>query len=158
MQVSVALEFSTHLIIFLLKVGQRLKDRLTVSNKCVGEENLMRNTFIIFLGAMLLVACSNAQKSSEVTSIRIPIAPYLKMDCKELATEQNQLVREAELLRDRVDDAYDSDKTTEVVTWLLFAPAAFMLDGNSEEAAELAAVKGQLEAVREAQQVNGCSL
>ena len=117
------------------------------------------NKLVISLATILmLVGCSNAQKSSEVSSIRIPIAPYLKMDCKELATEQNQLAREAELLRDQVDDAYDSDKTTEVVTWLLFAPAAFFLDGNSEEAAKLASVKGQLEAVREAQQVNKCTL
>ena len=118
----------------------------------------MFRTVISLFALVTLIGCSNAQKSSEVTSIRIPIAPYLKMDCKELATEQNQLSREAELLRDRVDDAYSSDKNTEIVTWLLFAPAAFFLDGNSEEAAELAAVKGQMEAVREAQQVNKCSL
>ena len=121
------------------------------------EANL-KNFIIPLASILILVGCSNAQKSSEVTSIRIPIAPYLKMDCKELATEQNQLAREAELLRDQVDDAYDSDKNTEIVTWLLFAPAAFFLDGNSEEAAKLASVKGQLEAVREAQQINKCSL
>ena len=79
------------------------------------------------------------------------------MDCKELATEQSQLIREAELLRKSVDDSYSSDKTTEVVTWLLFAPAAFFLEGNSEEAAELASVKGQLEAVQESSKINKCS-
>ena len=79
------------------------------------------------------------------------------MACKELATEQTILVREAELLRQRVDDSYDSDKTTEIVTWILFAPAAFFLEGNQEEAGELASVKGQLEAVQEAQKINKCS-
>ena len=119
----------------------------------------LMSRFLISISALLiLIGCSNAQKASEVSAIRIPIAPYLAMDCTELATIQNQLVREGELLRNRVDDAYASDKNTEIVTWLLFAPAAFLLDGNSEEAAELAAVKGQMEAVREAQQVNKCSL
>ena len=114
-------------------------------------------SFVSTASVAILVGCSNAQKASEVSSIRIPIAPYLAMDCTELATEQNRLSREAELLRNRVDDAYASDKNTEIVTWLLFAPAAFFLDGNSEEAAELGAVKGQIEAVREAQQANKCS-
>ena len=118
----------------------------------------MLRKLIPLFALVALFGCSNAQKSSEVASIRIPIAPYLKMDCLELTTEQNKLSREAELLRNRGDDAYSSDKNTEIVTWLLFAPAAFFLDGNSEEAAELASVKGQMEAVREAQQVNSCSL
>ena len=113
---------------------------------------------LLSLSLMFLVAaCSNAQKASEVSSIRVPIAPYLKMDCRELATEQNQLVREAELLMKSVDDAYSSDKTTEVVAWVLFAPAAFFLDGNAKEAAQYSAVKGQLEAVQEASRINKCS-
>ena len=113
--------------------------------------------FISLVALLFLSACSSAQKASEVSSVRIPIAPYLKMDCKELATEQSQLIREADLLRKSVDDSYSSDKTTEVVTWILFAPAAFFLEGNAEEAAALASVKGQLEAVQEATKINKCS-
>ena len=113
---------------------------------------------ILFLPLVFFVAaCSNAQKASEVNAVRVPIAPYLRMDCKELATEQTQLVREGELLMKSVDDAYSSDKTTEVVAWILFAPAAFFLDGNAEEAARYSAVKGQLEAVQEAQKINKCA-
>jgi hypothetical protein len=117
----------------------------------------MNRLIFSFSLVFFIAACSNAQKASEVNSIRVPIAPYLKMDCRELATEQTQLVREAELLMKSVDDAYDSDKTTELVTWLLFAPAAFWMDGNAEEAAKYSAVKGQLEAVQEAQRINKCA-
>jgi hypothetical protein len=111
----------------------------------------------IFLGAIFMTGCSTAQKSSEVQAIRVPIAPYLKMDCKELATEQSSLLREAEGLRTQVDKEYQSDKNTELVTWILFAPAAFWIDGNAESAGKLASIKGQLETVQEAQKVNGCS-
>ncbi len=115
-------------------------------------------TFFSVVSLFVITGCSSAQKASDVASVRIPVAPYLKMDCTELATEQNQLVREAELLRKRVDDSYDSDKTTEVVTWILFAPAAFFLEGNQEEASEYASIKGQLESVQEAQKINKCTL
>ena len=49
-------------------------------------------TFLFFIIANL-ISCSTAQ---QIQSIRIPVAPYLKMSCKELATEQGTLIREAE--------------------------------------------------------------
>ena len=113
----------------------------------------------LFLISLLLVAigCSTAQKATDVQSIRIPIAPYLKMDCQELASEQNSLLREASSASSAVDSAYQSDKNAELVTWILFAPAAFWIDGNQEETQKLAAIKGQLDAVQEAQKINKCT-
>ena len=107
---------------------------------------------------VLLAGCSNAQKASEVSSIRMPVAPYLKMDCNELATEMTVLVKDAEVLRSQVDSSYESDKAKEAVAWILFAPAAFFMDGNADEAGKLATLKGQIEAVQEAQKINKCSL
>jgi len=116
----------------------------------------------IFITSLILITsiisgCSTAQKASEVQSVRAPIAPYLKMTCKELGTEQNAVYREAETLGAQVDKDYQSDKNTELVTWILIAPAAFWMDGNAESAGKLAALKGQLETIQEAQKVNGCS-
>lgn len=110
------------------------------------------------VSVIFLAGCSNAQKASEVSSIRMPVAPYLKMDCNELASEMTVLVKDAEVLRSQVDSSYESDKTKEAVTWLLFAPAAFFMDGNAEETGRLATLKGQIEAVQEAQKINKCSL
>lgn len=116
----------------------------------------------IFITSLILITsiisgCSTAQKASEIQSVRAPIAPYLKMTCKELGTEQNAVYREAEILGAQVDKDYQSDKNTELVAWILFAPAAFWMDGNAESAGKLAALKGQLETIQEAQKVNGCS-
>jgi outer membrane murein-binding lipoprotein Lpp len=117
----------------------------------------MVKLFSVF-ATVLLAGCSNAQKASEVSSIRIPVAPYLKMDCNELATEMTGLVKDAEVLRAQVDSSYESDKALEAVTWILFAPAAFFMDGNADESGKLATLKGQIEAVQEAQKINKCSL
>ena len=59
--------------------------------------------------------------------------------------------------RKAVDKAYDSDKTTEVVTWVLFAPAAFFLEGNQKEATEFSAAKGQYDTVQEAIAIKKCA-
>ena len=80
------------------------------------------------------------------------------MDCKALATEQTSLVKEAEILGALVDQEYSSDKNKELVAWVLFTPAILLVDGNAESAAQLASIKGQLEAVQEAQKINDCIL
>jgi len=105
---------------------------------------------------LFLASCSTAQKASEVNSISVSVAPYLKMDCKELASEQSSLLRDAQSLGAQVDKDYQSDKNAELVAWILFAPAAFWLDGNADNAGRLASVKGQLDAVQDAMKVNKC--
>ena len=110
---------------------------------------------IIFI-FIVVAGCSSAQKASEVNAVRVSVAPYLQMDCKALATEQNSLLTEARSLGAQVDSEYNEDKGAELVAWILFAPAAFWLDGNAENAGKLAAVKGQLEAVQDAMKVNKC--
>lgn len=107
--------------------------------------------FVIFISS-----CSTAQKASEVQSIKVSVAPYLKMSCKELSTEQNSLVTKAQSLGAQVDSERQSDKNKELAAWILFAPAALLMDGNAESSSQLASVKGQLEAVSDAMKVNDC--
>ena len=104
----------------------------------------------------MLLGCSSAQKSSDVQAVRAPVAPYLKMTCQELVTEQTILIKDSGIATNSVDSSYDSDKNAELVTWILFAPAAFALEGNQAETAKLAAIKGQLESVQEALKINKC--
>ena len=114
---------------------------------------------LIYTLPILLLAissCSTAQKASEVQSIKISVAPYIKMTCKELATEQASLINKAQSLGAQVDSEQQSDKNMELAAWILFAPAAFLMDGNAESASALASVKGQLEAVSDAMKVNAC--
>ena len=105
---------------------------------------------IIFSG------CSTAQRSSEVGETKISVAPYIKMSCKELTSEQVGLLNRAEMARANVDAAHSEDKGKELVAWILFAPAALMMEGNQEQAAELASIKGQLTAVQDALKINNC--
>ena len=115
----------------------------------------MKNFFIIFF--LVLIGCTSAKQSSEVHAVRAPVAPYLKMTCGELFNEQQLVLRDVEASGIEVDKEYDSEKTTELVTWILFAPAAFWLEGNDDEQNKLAAYKGQLDAINEALKINKCT-
>ena len=113
--------------------------------------------FLLLISAIaILSSCSTAKKASEIQAVRAPVAPYLRMTCPELITEQRILLSEVTASGVAVDKAHDSDQTTEIVTWILFAPAAFWLEGNEVEASRNAAQKGQLDAINEALRINKC--
>ena len=116
----------------------------------------MKNIILFLIASTLLFGCSSAKKRSEIQAVRAPIAPYLKMSCQELVDEQLSLSKDLEAAGVAVEKAYQSDKTTEIVTWLLFAPAAFFLEGNETEASKYAAQKGQMNTINEAMKVNKC--
>jgi hypothetical protein len=117
----------------------------------------MSNKPFLFLILVLVISgCSTAKKSHEVQAVRAPMAGYLKMTCQELITEQRILLSEVEASGIAVDKAEASDKTTELVTWILFAPAAFWLEGNEAEVAKFASQKGQLDAINESLRINKC--
>jgi len=108
--------------------------------------------------SFLIQGCSNAQQATEVNAVKYSVAPYLKMDCKSLSIELNKLYRDASISSNQVDQQYNKDKNAEVVAWVLFWPAAFALEGNQEEAAKLASIKGQIDAIQDALVINGCEV
>ena len=110
----------------------------------------------VLLVIFLLSACSSAQQSSQINKAYVSSAKYKSFTCEEL-------IRESELIRARepglaakVDQHYKSQKNTEAVAWLLFWPAAFWLDDGSENANQLAQVRGELDAIRSAMMSKKC--
>lgn len=100
--------------------------------------------------------CSSAQSSNEVAAAHIPVAPYLKMSCGELSREKNRTINKAKAAGFKVDQSYNNDKTKELVAWVLFAPAALLMEGNQQQVASLASLKGQINAITDAQRIKHC--
>jgi len=104
---------------------------------------------LLFLSLLILASCSSAKKSSEVTTKYVPASNYSHLSC-------DQLIAQAEVIRARtpglaaaVDEHRKNQTGVEVVTWVLFWPAAFLLDDGAEMSTELAEAKGQLEAIQQ---------
>ena len=58
-------------------------------------------------------------------------------------------------------DTFDyngNDKSMEAVTWILFWPAVFVMDGNDAEASRLAQAKGEAEAILAAMISKNCQM
>ena len=108
----------------------------------------MRILSILFL-VMLLSACSSARQSSEINKTYVSSSKYKSFNCEELIREAENIRAREPAIAAKVDQHYKSQKNTELVTWLLFWPAAFWLDDGSAEANKLAQVRGELDAIRQ---------
>jgi hypothetical protein len=118
----------------------------------------MRSSWFVLPAFVLLTACSDAKTSSEVAPELVSPSMYRGMSCRELRTEAKAVKDATPALAAAVDKEYENDKALEAVTWILFWPAAFAMDGNDAEAAQLARAKGQLEAITAQMKNKGCRL
>lgn len=105
---------------------------------------------------LFVCGCTTAQRARDVSALDMPVEPYLAMGCKKLDAQHMALDQQAQSVSVEVDERYRSDKRAELMAWLIFSPAALLIEGNEESAGRLAAIKGQVSAVREAQKANSC--
>lgn len=116
----------------------------------------MRRNWLLLPMFASLVACSDAKTPSEVAPELVSPSMYRGMSCRELRAEARSVQEATPALAAAVDKEYKNDKAMEAVTWILFWPAAFAMDGNDAEAAQLARAKGQLKAITEQMKSKGC--
>jgi hypothetical protein len=106
--------------------------------------------------ALLLAGCSSAPKPNEVTAAYVPAAQYQNLTCDQLVAEAESIRRSTPALEAAVEQHRKSQTGVEVVTWVLFWPAAFLLDKGTEYSAPLAQARGQLQAIQLQLQANKC--
>ena len=121
-------------------------------------ERAMNRIVLCGVSLLMLQACSDAKKASEVTAAYVPSSAYSSMSCNNLRAEDLRLRRSVSEMTGAVDKEYKNDKNMEVVTWLLFWPAAFAMEGNDAEAAKLSQAKGEAEAIRAAMIAKNCRM
>lgn len=110
----------------------------------------------IIISALALVGCSSAPKSSEVAPDYVSPVHYEAMSCDRLSLEEQALRRAVQANTAAVDKHRDQQTGVEVVTWVLFWPAAFFLDKGTEHSTKLARVAGELEALNAAKRIKKC--
>jgi hypothetical protein len=116
---------------------------------------------LIQLGLVLtslatIVGCSSAPKANEVSAAYIPAGYYSNMTCEQLVAEAEAVRRSVPALEDAVNKHRSQQTGVEVVTWVLFWPAAFMLDKGEGTSSQLAKAKGEIEAIGLAMRTKKC--
>ena len=86
----------------------------------------------------------------------MPAGFYTNMTCEQLIAEAEAVRRSVPALEDAVNKHRSNQTGVEVVTWILFWPAAFMLDKGEATSGQLAKAKGEIEAIGLAMRTKRC--
>jgi hypothetical protein len=102
----------------------------------------------------VLVGCST--ESQKITAEYISPIQYQSYDCDQLAQESNRILVRVKQLGVRLDQAASNDKAIGVVGTIFFWPALFALGGTKQQEAEYARLKGEYDAVSQANILKKC--
>lgn len=117
----------------------------------------IRNLSAAALAASLAVA-GCASRSEDVAASYVSSGTYSSYSCKELSQEAQRVSAAAAA----ASGAQDSQRTKDVVATtaavVIFWPAAFFVSGNNAQTAELARLKGHMQAIEEASVQKKCGI
>lgn len=116
----------------------------------------MKKIAFALTAVAMIAGCSGAKKASEVTPAYVSTTTYTSLSCSQLNTEAENIRRMIPALEGAVDKHREQQTGVEVVTWVLFWPAAFLLDKGEAQSSQLARARGELEAVNLAIRQNKC--
>jgi hypothetical protein len=115
----------------------------------------MRKLGIVLLGAAL-GGC--ASSSAEITPAYISPVIYQGYTCQQLALEAQAVSTRAASLSGVQDSQRTKDQWTTAAAVVVFWPAAFLVSGDKQTAAELAQMKGQMVAIEQASIAKKCDI
>lgn len=111
----------------------------------------------VALGAALSIgACANT--ASQVTAAYVSPYLYENLTCPQLADEAGRLSHRAAAASGVQDQKATGDAIATGVALILFWPAAFAVRGNDQNAAELARLKGEMDAVEQVATRKRCGI
>jgi hypothetical protein len=110
-------------------------------------------TITAFTAAATLSACADAPEA--VAPAYVSPSTYAQYSCSALNAEAQIVNNRLTSATGRQQSASDNDAAMTAVSLILFWPAVFFI-GNNDNAAELAQVKGDAEAIRDAAVRKGC--
>ncbi len=113
---------------------------------------------VVFACAVAALAASCASKSSEITAAYVSPLGYQPYNCQQLAMEAQAVSAKAAELSGVQDQKRTNDQIATGVAIVVFWPAAFLVGGDGQVAAQLAQLKGQMNAIEQASIQKRCNI
>ena len=117
----------------------------------------MKKTIIpMLVAASMVSAC--ASKSSDIAPSYVSTMQYQNYTCSQIAAEAQNVSARASQVMAAQDKKAKGDSTKMAVGLILFWPTLFFVKGDSESAAEVARLKGEMEALEKANVQKNCGI
>ncbi|PQA73202.1 hypothetical protein C3731_12895 [Brucella oryzae] len=113
--------------------------------------------FLYLLPSVALVS-GCATRSDNISASYVPSSVYNSQSCSQLKEEAVRLSYSAATAVGRQNSAATRDTITTGVGLVLFWPALFLNNGDGAKAAEVARLKGEMQALERASALKGCNI
>lgn len=110
----------------------------------------------LLAGAALLAGC--ASSADKIAPSYVSPIVYENFTCEQLSAEAQSVSARAAQATGVQNKARKNDAVMTTVGVVVFWPALFFLDGDGPQAAELARLKGQMEAIEQASIRKNCGI
>lgn len=108
--------------------------------------------------AVGLTTAGCAEKSQNVQAMYVSPIQYEDYSCRQLRAEAQRVTNRAAQISGVQDKNASNDAVATGVALVLFWPAAFFIKGNKQNSAELARLKGELEAIEKVNIQKNCGI
>ncbi|MGO4525335.1 hypothetical protein AB4097_10780 [Microvirga sp. 2MCAF35] len=108
--------------------------------------------------SLSLTAAGCASRSEDVAAAYVSPMAYSSYSCRELSVEAQRVSAAAAAAAGAQDSSRTKDAVATTAAIVIFWPAAFFVGGNGAQTAELARLKGQMQAVEEASIQKRCGI
>jgi hypothetical protein len=108
------------------------------------------------VGILALAGC--ASTADKVTATYVSPMQYDAYDCRQLADEAQRISAHASAAAGAQDSQATKDAVATTAAVIIFWPAAFLVQGDKQNAAELARLKGELDAIEQVSVRKKCGI
>ena len=111
---------------------------------------------VALAAALILTACATPPK--DIAPSYVSTGLYENLSCVQLRAEAEAVSARAAQAYGAQDKARSQDAAMTGVSLILFWPAAFFLKGDGATAAEVARLKGEMQAIEQVNRVKNCGI
>jgi hypothetical protein len=113
-------------------------------------------TVYVFVAASILAGC--ASRSGDIAEAYVSPLQYQSFSCGQLREEAARISARAAIASGAQDQNATNDTIATTAAVILFWPAAFMIKGNGANAQEIAQLKGDMDAIEQANIQKKCNI
>ena len=116
----------------------------------------MKSAYIALSAAILVGGC--ASRATDIQASYVSPLMYQNLDCAQLQGEAQRVSERAMAAAGVQDKKAGQDAAVMAVGLVLFWPALFFTSGDGASAAEVARLKGEMQAIEDASTANSCGI
>ena len=117
---------------------------------------LMRTRILAALATLAVAGC--ASSSDKIAATYVSPIQYESYSCRQLAEEAQRISARAAAAAGAQDSQATKDTVATTAAIIIFWPAAFLIGGDKQNAAELARLRGEMEAIEQASIRKNCGI